>query len=126
MYTAVLLPSAPLPIHSMLSQANVTAFFFSSGGSFSASDISASTLNDGEGGGYVRALRVQFPSTVDLLASKVSSPHCLFAFLLVVTAILRGGSAERPLPAPQLNFAFYNIVEIQAGVQFFSLVPFHM
>ena len=84
-------------------------FCFSSGGSFSASDISASTLNDGEGGGYVKALRVQFPSTVDLLASKVSSPHCLFAFLLVVTAILRGGSAERPLPAPQLNFAFYNI-----------------
>ena len=83
--------------------------FFSSGGSFSASDISASTLNDGEGGGYVRALRVQFPSTVDLLASKVSSPHCLLAFLLVVAAILRGGSAERPLPAPQLNFAFYNI-----------------
>ena len=84
-------------------------FFFSSGGSFSASDISASTLNDGEGGRYVRALRVQFPSTVDLLASKVSSPHCLLAFLLVVTTILRGGSAERPLPVLQLNFASYNV-----------------
>ena len=109
----MLLPSAPLPIHSMLSQAIVydilVFLFFSSGGSFSASDISASTLNDGEGAGYVRALRVQFPSTVDLLASKVSSPHCLLAFLLVVTAILRGGSAERPLPVPQLNSVFYNI-----------------
>ena len=28
----------------------------------------------------MRALRVQFPSTVDLLASKVSSPHCLLTF----------------------------------------------
>ena len=45
---------------------------------------------------------IQLP--VDLLASKVSSPHCLLAFLLVVTENPRGGSAERPLKAPQLNF----------------------
>ena len=78
------------PPHSFnVEPSNCLRYFFSSGGSFSASDISASTLNDGEGAGYVRALRVQFPSTVDLLASKVSSPHCLLAFLLVVAAILR-------------------------------------